>query len=54
LLILRGEKTLSTIITLLCVWLGLNAAFVAIRFYVTADPQSQAERDHSRYPRPIF
>ncbi len=28
---------LSTIMIVLAVWLGLNAAFVAIRFYITAD-----------------
>ena len=45
LLILWGEKTLSTIIILLCAWLVLNAAFVAIRFYITANQDLQAEQD---------
>ena len=36
---------LSTILILLATWLGLNAAFVAIRFYITADQKSHAERD---------
>ena len=53
LLILWGEKTLSTIIILLCAWLVLNAAFVAIRFYITANQESQAEQDLGRYPRLI-
>jgi len=42
---------LSTIIILLAAWLGLNAAFVAIRFYRTADQTSRAERDLRPYPR---
>lgn len=42
---------LSTIIILLAAWLGLNAAFVAIRFYRTADHASRAERDLRPYPR---
>jgi hypothetical protein len=44
---------LSTIIILLCAWLVLNAAFVAIRFYITANQDSQAEQDLGRYPRLI-
>jgi len=36
---------------LLAAWLVLNAAFVAIRFYVTADQTSGAEPDLLRYPR---
>jgi hypothetical protein len=35
----------TTIILLLAVWLGLNGAFVAIRFYVTAAHPSDAEPD---------
>jgi hypothetical protein len=31
--------------------LGLNVAFVAIRFYVTADQTPHGERDLGRYPR---
>lgn len=42
---------MSTIIILLCAWLVLNAAFVAIRFYITANQQAQAEHDLGRYPR---
>lgn len=41
----------STIIILLAAWLGLNAAFVAIRFYITADRTSRAEHDLGEYPR---
>lgn len=40
----------STITILLAGWLGLNAAFIAIRFYITAD-QARAEHDLGRYPR---
>jgi hypothetical protein len=42
---------LSTIIILLAAWLGLNAAFVAIRFYITANQQSHADHELGRYPR---
>jgi hypothetical protein len=42
---------LSTIMIALAAWLGLNAAFVAIRFYLTADRTSHAEREFVRYPR---
>jgi hypothetical protein len=38
---------LSTIMIVLAIWFGLNAAFVAIRFYITA------ERDFVRYPRTV-
>ena len=41
----------STIIIVLAAWLGLNAAFVAIRIYLTADRTSRAEHDLGRYPR---
>jgi hypothetical protein len=44
---------LSTITILLAIWLGLNAAFVAIRFYFTADQAARAERDFVRYPRAV-
>jgi hypothetical protein len=37
----------------LAAWLGLNAAFVAIRFYIAADRTSNAEGDLVRYPRVI-
>ena len=40
-----------TIMILLAAWLGLNAAFVAIRFYIAAEQTSHAERDLARYPR---
>jgi hypothetical protein len=36
---------------LLAAWLVLNAAFVAMRFNVTADQTSGAEPDLVRYPR---
>jgi hypothetical protein len=41
----------STIAILLAAWLALNAAFVAIRFYVSTDHTSHAEPDLVRYPR---
>lgn len=44
---------LSTITILLAAWVGLNAAFVAMRFYITADRTSRAEHDLVRYPRPV-
>lgn len=40
-----------TIAILLVAWLGLNAAFVALRLYVTADRLSYAEHDFVGYPR---
>ena len=40
-----------SIMILLAAWLGLNAAFVAIRFYITADQASHAEQDLVRYPK---
>lgn len=36
---------------LLVAWLVVNAAFVAIRFYITADRTSHGEHDASRYPK---
>ena len=42
---------LSMIIILLAAWLGVNAAFVAIRFYITADQTSHREHDLVRYPK---
>jgi hypothetical protein len=42
---------LSTITIMLVAWLGLNAAFVAIRFYLAADRSSHGEHDLVRYPR---
>jgi hypothetical protein len=40
----------STIIVSLAAWLGLNVAFVAMRFYVTADRRSRTEPDVVGYP----
>ena len=40
-----------TITILLAVWLGLYAAFVAVRFYITAGQASPADGDLARYPR---
>jgi hypothetical protein len=34
-----------TIVILLAAWVGLNAVFVAIRFYVTADQPANVESD---------
>lgn len=49
----RGEDMLSTVLIVLAIWLGLNTAFAAIRFYVTADRPAHAEPDFVRYPRPV-
>jgi hypothetical protein len=38
------------IIALLAVWLGLNVAFVAIRFYVTAGKRPRVAREVAGYP----
>lgn len=35
----------TTIIVLLTTWLGLNAAFVAMRLYVTGEPRSPTGPD---------
>jgi len=40
----------TTIIVLLAAWLGLNVAFVAMRFYVTSERRSSAESDIVGYP----
>lgn len=40
-----------TITILLAAWLGLNAAFVAIRFFVATEHTSSAKQDLARYPR---
>lgn len=40
----------STIIALLAAWLGLNVAFVAIRFYVTAGERPRVAPEVIRYP----
>jgi len=45
------KKVSTTIIVLLAAWLGLNVAFVAMRFYVTADRGSRAKPDIIGYPR---
>jgi hypothetical protein len=42
---------LLTIMIALAAWLGLNAAFVAIRLYLTADRASHAEHEFVGYPR---
>jgi hypothetical protein len=39
-----------TIIALLAAWLGLNVAFVAIRFYVTAGKSPRAAPKAVGYP----
>jgi hypothetical protein len=43
----------SWITIVLAGWLGLNAAFVAIRLYITADRGTHAGHDFVRYPRPV-
>jgi hypothetical protein len=40
-----------TIAILLLGWLASNAAFVALRFYVTADQPSNARQDFVGYPK---
>jgi hypothetical protein len=40
----------STIIALLAVWLGLNVAFVAMRFYVTAGKRPRVAPMVAGYP----
>jgi hypothetical protein len=40
-----------TIAILLSAWLGSNAAFVALRFYVAADHSPHAKQDFVGYPR---
>jgi hypothetical protein len=55
LLILLGRENMtSTIAILLSAWLGLNAAFVALRLYITADRASNAKQDSEArfYPIP--
>ncbi len=44
---------LSTIMIVLGGWLGLNAAFVAIRFFFSPARAAHAERDLVRYPRVV-
>jgi hypothetical protein len=52
LLILFGRENMtSTIAILLLAWLGSNAAFVALRFYVGADRSAHAKQDFDGYPR---
>jgi hypothetical protein len=43
----------STIAILLLAWLGSNAAFVALRFYVGADRSAHAKQDFVGYPRVV-
>jgi hypothetical protein len=40
----------TIIIVLLTTWLGLNVAFVAMRFYVTSGRRSPTEPDVIGYP----
>jgi hypothetical protein len=44
---------LSTIVIVLAIWLGLNAAFVAMRLYITAERSAHAEHEFIRYPRAV-
>jgi hypothetical protein len=46
----RRENVSPTIIALLAAWLGLNVAFVAIRFYVTAGKHPRAAPEVVGYP----
>jgi hypothetical protein len=41
----------STVVISLAAWMGSNAAFLAIRLYVTLDWSPYAEVDPARYPR---
>jgi hypothetical protein len=45
------KKVSTTIIVLLAAWLGLNVAFVVMRFYVTTDRGACAKPDIVGYPR---
>jgi hypothetical protein len=45
----RGNVS-STIIALLAAWLGLNVAFVAMRFYVTAGKRPRMAPKVVEYP----
>jgi hypothetical protein len=45
-----GEK-MSTIVFGLAVWLTLNAAFVALRLYVSSSGMSHSDNLRPRYPR---
>jgi hypothetical protein len=52
LLILFGRENVTpTIAILLSAWLGSNAAFFALRFYVGADHSTRTKRDFVGYPR---
>jgi uncharacterized protein YraI len=42
---------MATLAILLAAWLASNAAFVALRFYATADPSARAGHDFAGYPR---
>ena len=51
-LILFGRENVTpTIAILLSAWLGSNAAFFALRFYVGADHSTRTKRDFVGYPR---
>jgi hypothetical protein len=51
-LILFGRENMTpTIAILLSAWLGSNAAFVALRFYVGADRSAHPKQDVIGYPR---
>jgi hypothetical protein len=41
----------STIVVGLAVWLTLNAAFVALRLYVSSSGMSHSDNLRPRYPR---
>ena len=46
-----GEGAMSTtIVFVLAVWLALNAAFVALRLYVSSSPISRSDSLPPRYP----
>jgi hypothetical protein len=40
----------TTIVFVLAVWLALNAAFVALRLYVSSSPISRSDSLPPRYP----
>jgi hypothetical protein len=42
---------MSTTVLLLASWLGLNAAFVAVRLYLTSDDGTPAADNLIRFPR---
>jgi hypothetical protein len=47
----QGKNMASTSIILLAVWLGLNAAFIVVRLFATANCVANDAPDFAGYPR---